>query len=403
MERGFGIRSGGAKSGWEDTDFPIVCQDCLGTNPFVRMLRKTFASECKLCNRPFTIFRWKAGGQGRFKRTEICQTCAKLKNLCQTCVLDLKYGLPVELRDKYMGSKAIHLPEYDKNREWWAQRANEQIEDLALPYDKFEHPVLRQLQAEDPKYSRNQAHICTLYQNGQCTLGPLCPNLKKNQGQEDERVFPPNSEPSDAPSLLVKATASERLKEKGDPIAAKIVKRLESQKTTITVEDDESDQELKTIYLVDPPQKKNSLLNDPKKLREFFGDFGDVVRVHKTPKEGWFIEFESREGAEALMRETFGVLNVMDEKLTIRWSRSGNIRLNNKGEFEVGIINEAGGKLPLELASDKVPGPRLPPPESLEKKENKNKILLKLMGIKQKYKSMEEPKDGALLGSVKQH
>ena len=28
----------------------------------------------------------------RFKKTEVCQTCAKLKNVCQTCLLDLQYG-----------------------------------------------------------------------------------------------------------------------------------------------------------------------------------------------------------------------------------------------------------------------------------------------------------------------
>jgi len=28
----------------------------------------------------------------RYKKTEICQTCAKLKNACQTCILDLENG-----------------------------------------------------------------------------------------------------------------------------------------------------------------------------------------------------------------------------------------------------------------------------------------------------------------------
>lgn len=35
----------------------------------------------------------------RYKKTEICQTCSKLKNVCQVCILDLEYGLPVQVRD----------------------------------------------------------------------------------------------------------------------------------------------------------------------------------------------------------------------------------------------------------------------------------------------------------------
>ena len=49
----------------------------------------------------------------RFKKTEVCQTCAKLKNVCQTCMLDLEYGLPVEVPcasiDLLNDTPVIHL------------------------------------------------------------------------------------------------------------------------------------------------------------------------------------------------------------------------------------------------------------------------------------------------------
>ena len=51
-----------------------------------------YGKECKICGRPFTVFRWCPGSRMRFKKTEICQTCCKLKNVCQTCLLDLEYG-----------------------------------------------------------------------------------------------------------------------------------------------------------------------------------------------------------------------------------------------------------------------------------------------------------------------
>ena len=55
--------------------------------------KEKYGKECKICARPFTIFRWNPGAKMRFKKTEVCQTCSKLKNICQTCLLDLEYGV----------------------------------------------------------------------------------------------------------------------------------------------------------------------------------------------------------------------------------------------------------------------------------------------------------------------
>ncbi|CAN6717050.1 unnamed protein product [Malus baccata var. baccata] len=82
--------------GWERPDFPIICESCLGDNPYVRMTRADYDKECKICTSPFTVFRWRPGRDALFKKSEICQTCSKLKNVCQVCLLDLEYGLPVQ-------------------------------------------------------------------------------------------------------------------------------------------------------------------------------------------------------------------------------------------------------------------------------------------------------------------
>ena len=52
------------KEGWEKSDFPIVCGTCLGDNPCIRMTKAEFEKECKICSRPFTIFRWRPGAKG---------------------------------------------------------------------------------------------------------------------------------------------------------------------------------------------------------------------------------------------------------------------------------------------------------------------------------------------------
>ena len=66
------------RQNWEDSEFPILCQTCLGDNPYLRMIKERFGKECKICTRPFTIFRWNPGAKMRFKKTEVCQTCAKV-------------------------------------------------------------------------------------------------------------------------------------------------------------------------------------------------------------------------------------------------------------------------------------------------------------------------------------
>ena len=56
----------------------------------------------------------------RYKTTVICQTCAKVKNVCQTCLLDLEYGLPTQVRDTALALKN-EAPTSDINREYYAQ------------------------------------------------------------------------------------------------------------------------------------------------------------------------------------------------------------------------------------------------------------------------------------------
>lgn len=92
MDKGVRIRADPAAIGWEDAQFPILCETCLGDNPYVRMTREQFGGSCKVCDRPYTVFRWKPGAKARVKQTVVCQMCSKVKNVCQSCILDLQYG-----------------------------------------------------------------------------------------------------------------------------------------------------------------------------------------------------------------------------------------------------------------------------------------------------------------------
>ena len=88
--------------------------------------KQEFARSCGACNRPFTVFRWNPGSGMRFKSTVICQTCAKIKNVCQTCLLDLEYGLPTQVRDTALALKN-EAPSSDINREYYSQNMDGKV------------------------------------------------------------------------------------------------------------------------------------------------------------------------------------------------------------------------------------------------------------------------------------
>lgn len=96
--------------------------------------KQEFARSCGTCARPFTVFRWNPGNGSRYKTTVICQTCAKIKNVCQTCLLDLEYGLPTQVRDTALALQN-EAPTSDINREYYAQNMEGKV---SLPY--FTYP-----------------------------------------------------------------------------------------------------------------------------------------------------------------------------------------------------------------------------------------------------------------------
>ena len=174
------------RQNWEQADFPILCQTCLGDNPYIRMLKDKFGKECKICERPFTIFKWCPGSKMRYKKTEICQTCSKIKNVCQTCLLDLEYGLPIEVRDKALAKVADSMPKSDVNKEFFTQNVEKElagtdgtvvhaVDSSGGGKSQAASDLLLKLARTTPYYKRNRPHICSFWVKGECKRGEECP------------------------------------------------------------------------------------------------------------------------------------------------------------------------------------------------------------------------------------
>ena len=120
-------------------DFPFICDICLGPNPYIRMMKLPMARECKISGRPYTAFRWQPGAEARYKETIICAEVAIAKNVCQVCLMDMEYNLPVRVRDQLMGNDntrgvgGVQMPQSDVNKEFYWQNQRQLLEESPSP------------------------------------------------------------------------------------------------------------------------------------------------------------------------------------------------------------------------------------------------------------------------------
>lgn len=294
------------RQNWEDSEFPILCQTCLGDNPYLRMIRERYGKECKICTRPFTIFRWCPGARMRFKKTEICQTCARLKNVCQTCLLDLEYGLPTQVRDAAL-KVADTIPQSDVNKEFYIQKieaelANDDGTSAAGKVGKSlaASEMLTKLARTAPYYRRNLPHICSFWVKGECKRGEECPYRHDKPNEPDDPLSEQN--------------IKDRYYGRNDPVADKIMKRAASMPTLEPPED----KTITTLYISHMPE--NVAESD---LRDNFYQYGEIRSITIAQRARCaFIQFTKRSSAELAAEKTFNKLTLDGHRLTIKWAHS---------------------------------------------------------------------------------
>ncbi|ETN65205.1 RNA binding motif protein [Anopheles darlingi] len=295
------------RQNWEDSEFPILCQTCLGDNPYVRMIKERYGKECKICTRPFTIFRWCPGARMRFKKTEICQTCSKLKNVCQTCLLDLEYGLPTQVRDAALKIQD-KIPESDVNKEFYIQNIEAQLKaggDNTVAAGTVgkslaASDMLAKLARTAPYYKRNLPHICSFWVKGECKRGEECPY------RHDKPV-----EPDDP---LSEQNIRDRYYGRNDPVADKLMKRAAS----IPTLDPPEDKTITTLYVGNLGDHLTEV-----DIRDNFYHYGEIRSVSLVPRQQCaFVQYTKRAAAELAAEKTFNKLVLGGKKLTIKWAHS---------------------------------------------------------------------------------
>ena len=335
--------------GWDSSSFPILCEKCLGNSPFLRMIKNNFQNECKICKRPFTVFTWKPDSNSRNKKTEICPTCAKLKNVCQTCLFDLQFGLPVELRDKFL-KKKIEIPKEQANLDYFISKATENFENLNLPYYKPDaykiSPEISTIKNmlnktgdnnNDDKnkvIKRNQRYICTFFLRGECNRGDLCPyrhELIEDSDHDEHEIDKINGEENKKENQtetiknVKKQGTLENIKARymgiEDPVARKILKNY-SDKTPPEIPKDEN---IKTIVIndvLDESIKEKDVLN-------IFSKYGDIKQVKLMISKGncIYVTFSSRKNCEKCINDLFNKCYIKDEKYRLTWAKINNEEL----------------------------------------------------------------------------
>jgi len=361
-------------------DFPQICETCLGPNPFVRMMKMPMSRECKVSSRPYTAFRFKPGSNARYKETVISKEVALAKNICQVCLFDMDYQLPVAVRDELLGvngaDELADVPQSDINKEYYWNQKREAIEHGAVnPMIAGSGGAMRgggaggapdrriaQLARTTPYYERNRAKPCSFWIKGSCTRVGWgdCPYRPCNG---DFRFPELNAHPEKLAELqklladIGPAEAMIRADEEtkklihesqcgnrdtkirdryygvNDPLANKMIAKMKEQPGLEPPED----KSITPLYV-------GGVTSDisEKDLRDEFYAYGELKDIRMAPRNNCaFVSYTTRDAAEEAAERLSNRLIVKGIRLKLMWGKP-KIRDDPKPGQTSGEIPMAG-------------------------------------------------------------
>jgi pre-mRNA-splicing factor RBM22/SLT11 len=358
------IKKDATKQQWEQTEFPLVCETCLGDNPYLRMTVEPHGKPCQICDTPFTVFTWQAGSKGRLKRPEICKSCATAKNVCQVCIYDLEFGLPVGVRDKVLreeggGGAVLAVPQSDANRSWYnamqarMNDADGQCQPATTGNEKA-RAKLKGMARMEPRYERNLPKLCSFFAKGECDRGSACPFRHEL--------------PRDRNDPLAHQNTKDRFYGQNDVVARKLIWRQKEkeEREKEARGDGNADNEMgderavSTCYIRFDTRNEATLgigISE-QDVRDNFYAHGEITSIRMHQNVGAFCEYTTSEAAD-LAIISMDQKSIHGRKILVSWARQAK-RGNLRGGGDVSSMNTAANG----AASAMGPRKPLPPPGS---------------------------------------
>lgn len=326
------VKRDATKQQWEQSEFPLVCETCLGDNPYLRMTSEPHGKKCKICEIPFTVFAWQAGTKGRWKRVEICKSCARAKNVCQVCIYDLEFGLPVAVRDKVLreegGESGSHnsalstVPQSDANRSWFNAQQARMLEngETCIVASTKAQAKLQSMARMEPRYERNLPKLCSFFAKGECNRGSKCPFRHEM--------------PRDRNDPLSKQNTKDRFYGTNDPVAAKMIwkkkqleeqrreQRLAANKDSNGNRIDGDERAVATCYVRfdTRDERTQNIQISEQDVRDQFYSHGEIVSIRMHQQNGAFVEYSTGSAAEvAIISMNHKLVN--GRKILVNWAR----------------------------------------------------------------------------------
>lgn len=276
--------------------------------------------------------------QARYKKTELCITCARLKNACQTCILDLQFGLPLAVRDQALAEhqrisrpasdvgRGVMIEAYEKKMELSGPITSHSVVDLSTLQ---KGSMLERMAKREPYYKRNEAHLCSFYARGECNRGVLCPFRHEIPTDPD----------------LAKQNFKDRYYGTNDPVAKKMLRRVGGASGALVPPEDTT---ITTLWLggIDHETTEDE-------LKVKFYPYGELQSIRVVPaKSCAFVTFHTRVAAEEAAKKLADKLQIRGANIKMAWGRPKEPR-----QADAGGAGAGGGYGAPQAAAAAAAGP----------------------------------------------